>query len=316
MTVTSIKNLFETEPASAYSCISEAVFNLKGTKHVVPFRVFFDVNACCKFYSVLITEHTPLDVIGSILKERGEMLWEFIGGRSLVPSFRSGQVYLSMPKEGDSLRNVKVGVDGGTLRRLAELPNTGRVFVYSGFEVAPSLRHDIQKVSHGSDIVFRGPKYAAESDKTMTPLAFISHASADKDEIARPLAQRLNQLGIRVWFDEFSLSVGDSLRESIEKGLKECPYCILVLTPSFLTKSGWTKREYSTIFTREILEDKNIILPVWHDVSVSEVYEYSPILADKVALYWSKGLDETASSLRTEIVRNAGVPNAHPFAPN
>jgi hypothetical protein len=83
-----------------------------------------------------------------------------------------------------------------------------------------------------------------------------------------------------VWFDEFSLAVGDSLRESIEAGLKTCHMCILVLTPNFLAKGGWPKREYDSIFTRELIENKKLILPVWAGVSKEEVYEYSPILAE------------------------------------
>jgi hypothetical protein len=48
---------------------------------------------------------------------------------------------------------------------------------------------------------------------------FISHASEDKDAVARPLAERLRSLGLTVWYDEFTLSLGDSLRQSIDYGL-------------------------------------------------------------------------------------------------
>jgi len=34
---------------------------------------------------------------------------------------------------------------------------------------------------------------------------FISHASEDKDAFVRPLALALCNLGVRVWYDEFSL---------------------------------------------------------------------------------------------------------------
>ena len=45
--------------------------------------------------------------------------------------------------------------------------------------------------------------------------AFISHASEDKREVARPLAEA----GLRVWLDAFELTVGDNLRREIDKGL-------------------------------------------------------------------------------------------------
>ncbi len=45
---------------------------------------------------------------------------------------------------------------------------------------------------------------------------FISHASEDKDIFVRPLAYKLVQFGFEVWYDEFSLQIGDKLRESID----------------------------------------------------------------------------------------------------
>src|SRR5258708_647859 len=49
--------------------------------------------------------------------------------------------------------------------------------------------------------------------------AFISHASEDKRQVVAPLAKALTKLGFRIWYDEFELRVGDSLRQSIDKGL-------------------------------------------------------------------------------------------------
>lgn len=43
---------------------------------------------------------------------------------------------------------------------------------------------------------------------------FISYASEDRDAVAAPLAQSLEELGLRVWFDRSELKVGDS-RERI-----------------------------------------------------------------------------------------------------
>ena len=47
--------------------------------------------------------------------------------------------------------------------------------------------------------------------------AFISHASEDKEGFVRPLAQALEARDVSVWFDEFTLTVGDSLRRSIDR---------------------------------------------------------------------------------------------------
>jgi hypothetical protein len=109
-----------------------------------------------------------------------------------------------------------------------------------------------------------------------------------------------------VWFDEYSLKVGDSLRAAIEKGLKETKKCILVLSPNFFSNTGWARAEFDSIYTREIVERGNVMLPVWHNVGVKEVYEYSPRLADKVGLSSELGVAELARRL-SNAVKHDGI---------
>src|ERR1051325_3140270 len=72
--------------------------------------------------------------------------------------------------------------------------------------------------------------------------AFICHASEDKDDLVRPLAEGLMKLGHKIWYDEFQLRVGDSLRRSIDKGLARSRFGIVVLSPSFFAKN-WPQYE-------------------------------------------------------------------------
>ena len=67
---------------------------------------------------------------------------------------------------------------------------------------------------------------------------FISHATEDKEAIARPLADALRDGGLRVWYDEFSLTLGDSLRQSIDRGLARSLFGVVVVSPSFLRNIG------------------------------------------------------------------------------
>ena len=135
------------------------------------------------------------------------------------------------------------------------------------------------------------------------PVAFVCHDSRDKDSVAKPIAVGLIRRLCPVWYDEFSLSVGNRLRESVGKGLKECRRCILVLSPNFLSNTGWTRTEFDSVFTREILERQDVILPVWHGVRAKDVYDYSPSLANRVAVDWSLGEDEVVKRLHAAIVR-------------
>lgn len=111
---------------------------------------------------------------------------------------------------------------------------------------------------------------------------FISHSSADKDDFVRPLATELQKLGIKVWYDEFELKMGDSLRRSIDQGLINSRYGIVVLSSSFF-KRDWTNYELDGFVNKE-MNGMKVILPIWHKVSKDEVQKFSLSLADKVAL--------------------------------
>ena len=116
--------------------------------------------------------------------------------------------------------------------------------------------------------------------------AFISHASEDKKVIVRPLANALEKMGYRIWYDEFELQVGDSLRQSIDHGLANSRYGIVILSPTFFAKN-WPQYELNGLTARE-MDGQKVILPVWHKLTKAEVLKISPTLADKVAAI-SKG---------------------------
>lgn len=110
---------------------------------------------------------------------------------------------------------------------------------------------------------------------------FISHASDDKDSIVRSLAEALQGKGLKVWYDEFTLRIGDSLRRKIDAGLARSRVGLVVISPSFINK-GWTNYELDGIVTRSV-SGEQILLPIWHDITKQQVMDVSPSLADKVA---------------------------------
>ncbi|RKZ70464.1 MAG: DUF1883 domain-containing protein, partial [Candidatus Parabeggiatoa sp. nov. 1] len=110
---------------------------------------------------------------------------------------------------------------------------------------------------------------------------FISHASEDKDDIVRSLVGALHAEHLEVWYDEFTLRIGDSLRQKIDKGLANSRVGLVVLSPSFISK-GWTNYELDGIVTRSV-SGEQILLPIWHDITKQQVVDFSPSLADKVA---------------------------------
>lgn len=130
---------------------------------------------------------------------------------------------------------------------------------------------------------------------------FISHASEDKEEFVRPLAETLENIGVKVWYDEFTLKVGDSLRQSIDQGLVNSRFGTVILSSAFCSKN-WTQYELDSMVAREMHGHK-MILPIWHKIKKDEVMKFSPSLADKVALNTSmQSIEEIAGQLAEVIL--------------
>jgi hypothetical protein len=131
--------------------------------------------------------------------------------------------------------------------------------------------------------------------------AFISHASEDKDTIVRDLAKALLERGCKVWYDEFELTVGDSLRQSIDRGLVQSRYGIVILSKEFFGKN-WPAYELNGLLAREVAGAK-VILPIWHGIEKSDLLRYSPSLADKFALKSASGNVHRLADQLAELIR-------------
>jgi len=129
---------------------------------------------------------------------------------------------------------------------------------------------------------------------------FISYASEDNEDFVRPLANRLQEEGVRVWYDRIILKVGDSLNRSINAGLARSRFGIVVVSPSFLAKE-WPQRELDGLATREV-DGTKVILPIWHNLQEAQVRSRSPLLADRIAVASSAGLDRVVERL-LEVIR-------------
>lgn len=129
---------------------------------------------------------------------------------------------------------------------------------------------------------------------------FISHASEDKCEVVEPLANILKRAGVKVWYDEFELKLGDSLSKSIDQGLLHSSFGIVILSKNFFAKQ-WTDYELRSFLSR-VISGEQVILPIWHDIDREDVMGYSPYLADIKALNTNIGIEKLAYAI-TEKVR-------------
>lgn len=175
---------------------------------------------------------------------------------------------LQVPRSGHWHLAVDMqGLRGSTRSSIRRLPGALQPLQEMSLASMPSLVHD--EPPNGA------PAEARDYD------VFISHASEDKEAIVRPLAEALRGCELEVWYDEFELRIGSSLRRSIDQGLAKSRFGVVVLSQSFFGK-GWPEYELDGLVTRSVGGDQ-VLLPIWHNVSKQEVTDYSPSLADKLA---------------------------------
>lgn len=203
---------------------------------------------------------------------------------------KSSPVRLRIPSSGNWVVAVDMQGLRGTVRSSARvLPGPLPVIQDAPLSSIPSLvQHD--------------PTPALGGDTQREFDVFISHASEDKAGVVRPLAHALSNGGLRVWYDEFELRIGDSLRRKIDTGLAKSRFGIVVLSRSFFRK-GWTNYELDGLVTRAVTGEQ-VLLPIWHEITKSELIDFSPSLADKVARSTGTHTVEEIAAEIIEVVRS------------
>lgn len=89
---------------------------------------------------------------------------------------------------------------------------------------------------------------------------FLSHSAKDK-AVVRPLAERLQKDGVKVWFDEWVLKPGDSIPAKIEEGLERSRVLVLCMSANAFG-SDWAQLESGTFRFRDPLNRERRFIPL------------------------------------------------------
>ncbi len=238
----------------------------------------FDLKTCKSGEIVEITltrgANVRLMTSSAFLNYKNRKKHTYIGGLAKTSPLR-----LQIPSNGHWYVVIDMqGLQGTTQASVRKLPGALPEIRETPLSSIPSLVRNI------------------ETSESEAYDVFISHASEDKDAIVRPLANELRKLGLKVWYDEFTLRIGDSLRQKIDKGLANSRVGLVVLSKSFISK-GWTNYELDGIVTRTITGEQTLI-PIWHEITKQQVVDFSPSIADKVA---RSTATHTVEEIATEI---------------
>lgn len=111
---------------------------------------------------------------------------------------------------------------------------------------------------------------------------FISYASEDSHYVDK-LESAFNDAGFSIWQDRRSIGWGNSIRQSIDNGLIKSKFGLVVISSDYIQKY-WTNYELDGILSKESSTGRQMILPLWHNVTKDEVDSKSPSLSNRLAL--------------------------------
>ena len=224
---------------------------------------------------------------------------------------KAGATLLLLEKIGDLEEKRKRGVPDGVVGTMVkDIENMRKKADMLRGEPAECLWEVISRPDPLSDLPSlpmpevtpkESPATTARRRARMKWDVFICHASEDKEDFVRPLAKALEAEGLRVWYDEFELTAGDGLLQSIDYGLARSRFGAVVLSHNFFQKS-WPKKELDGLAAREgSPKNRKVILPVWHGLTRDEVAGYSPTIAGRIGIPTRDGVEYVVGELMRAI---------------
>jgi hypothetical protein len=132
---------------------------------------------------------------------------------------------------------------------------------------------------------------------------FISYASEDRQEAADPIELELTKRGFAVWLDHKTLDAPTELATQIQKGLSECHFGVVILSPRFLEKD-WTMREVDTLFAIESIEGRRRVVPLLHKMTTSELEARAPDLRVKHPIPTRDGAERVCDQILERVLHS------------
>ncbi len=100
---------------------------------------------------------------------------------------------------------------------------------------------------------------------------FISFSGAAREEYAIKFLDFFNKYGLKCWYDQHELFLGDELKETIvQNGIDNADYCILIINKTYLSRK-WPCEEARRLY-ENLKERKNFaIFPILLDITKEDI---------------------------------------------
>ncbi len=112
---------------------------------------------------------------------------------------------------------------------------------------------------------------------------FISHANKDKIDLVEELYKSLKELGVNIFYDKESLEWGDNWKDKILNGTNKAEFAIIIISENFFDRE-WTERELSEFLNRQNRNGQKLILPILHNITITQLKDKYPTIADIQAI--------------------------------
>ena len=144
---------------------------------------------------------------------------------------------------------------------------------------------------------------AAYSRKVKQYDVFISHANADKSPYINELITSIDKLGVKVFYDIDTLEWGDKWKDKILEGVQHAEFAIIVISENFFDRE-WTERELQEFLARQNNNGQKIVLPILHKITIEQLQQKYPEVAEIQALNSSKyTCDEIALLFARQLIK-------------
>ena len=126
---------------------------------------------------------------------------------------------------------------------------------------------------------------------------FISHASEDKETIARPIYEACARRGIKAFLDEAHIGWGESFTAKINTALGAARTVLCIISPVSVTKE-WPLAEVNAALSMDVIGQKKVVPLLVGRPDLTKL----PLIAGKDQLAWNGDAERVARELE-KIVR-------------
>lgn len=100
---------------------------------------------------------------------------------------------------------------------------------------------------------------------------FISFSGTAREEFAIKFLKFYKQYGLKCWYDQHELFLGDELKETItQKGIETANYSILIINKTYLNRD-WPCQEAKKLYEQLEVKKDSVIFPILLDITKEDV---------------------------------------------